>query len=234
MCKSKATFAYLITRIRFELGEVYLKAFYQHCGAMLPLSVVHDYIAGTSYAEREHLPYVRNPELYQQVSTTEPHHITWSLCNWTLPLASEPAACWGPKFSAFFSEQLLACFASKSLDKVGSVSYNNYISYFEPCFSAIGLGLEPKVKALFCLRLKGRIAELNAEIAEREKLIEPLKIAQTREDIALRERYSREVQERKDAVEMGQHLLLACAAADRINKLCAAEVERARLGAAEA
>ena len=227
-------FAYLITRIRFELGEVYLKAFYQHCGAMLPLNVVHDYIAGTSYAEREHLPYVRNPELYQQVSTTEHHHIMWSLCNWTLPLASEPAACWGPKFSAFFSEQLLACFASKSLAKDGMISYNNYIPYFEPCFSAIGLGLEPKVKALFCLRLKGRIAELNAEIAEREKLIEPLKIAQTREDIALLERYYREVQERKEAADMIKHLVEACGTAERLKKLCAAEVERACLVAFEA
>lgn len=223
-------FAYLITRIRFELGEVYLKAFYQHCGAMLPLNVVHDYIAGASYAEREHLPYVRNPELYQQVSTTESHHL-WSLCNWTLSLASEPAACWGPKFSAFFSEQLLACFASKSLAKAGRVSYNQY---FEPRFSAIGLGLEPKVKALFCLRLKGRIAELNAEIAEREKLIEPLKIARAREDIALRERYSREVQERKDVVDAIKRLVEACGAAERLKKLCAAEVERARLIAFEA
>ena len=226
-------FAYLITRIRFELGEVYLKAFYQHCGAMLPLDVVHDYIAGTSYAEREHLPYVRNPELYQQFSTTESHHLL-NLCNWTLSLASEPAACWGPKFSAFFSEQLLACFASKSLAKAGMISYNHYNHYFEPCFSAIGLGLEPKVKALFCLRLKGRIAELNAEIAEREKLIEPLKIAQTREDIALRERYSREVQVRKDAVDVIKHLVEACGTAERLKKLCAAEVERACLVAFEA
>lgn len=223
-------FAYLITRIRFELGEVYLKAFYQHCGAMLPLNVVHDYIAGASYAEREHLPYVRNPELYQQVSTTESHHL-WSLCNWTLSLASEPAACWGPKFSAFFSEQLLACFASKSLAKAGRVSYNHY---FEPCFSAIGLGLEPKVKALLCLRLKERIAELNTEIAEREKLIEPLKIARAREDIALRERYSREVQERKDVVDAIKHLVEACGAAERLKRLCAADVERARLIAFEA
>ena len=223
-------FAYLITRIRFELGEVYLKAFYQHCGAMLPLNVVHDYIAGASYAEREHLPYVRNPELYQQVSTTESHHL-WSLCNWTLSLASEPAACWGPKFSAFFSEQLLACFASKSLAKAGRVSYNQY---FEPRFSAIGLGLEPKVKALLCLRLKERIAELNTEIAEREKLIEPLKIARAREDIALRERYSREVQERKDVVDAIKHLVEACGAAERLKRLCAADVERARLIAFEA
>ena len=223
-------FAYLITRIRFELGEVYLKAFYQHCGAMLPLDVVHDCIAGASYAEREHLPYVRNPELYQQVSTTVSNHLR-SLFIWTLSLASEPAACWGPKFSAFFSEQLLACFASKSLAKAGWLSNNHY---FEPCFSAIGLGLEPKVKALFCLRLKGRIAELNAEIAEREKLIEPLKIAQTREDIALRERYSREVQERKDAVDVIKHLVEACGTAERLKKLCAAEVERACLVAFEA
>ena len=223
-------FAYLITRIRFELGEVYLKAFYQHCGAMLPLNVVHDYIAGASYAEREHLPYVRNPELYQQVSTTESHHL-WSLCNWTLSLASEPAACWGPQFSAFFSEQLLACFASKSLAKAGRVSYNHY---FEPRFSDIGLGLEPKVKALFCLRLKERISELNTELAEREKLIEPLKIARAREDIALRERYSREVQVRKDVVDTIKHLVEACGAAERLKKLCAAEVEKARLVAFEA
>lgn len=223
-------FAYLITRIRFELGEVYLKAFYQHCGAMLPLDVVHDYIAGASYAEREHLPYVRNPELYQQVSTTESNHL-WSLCSWTRSLASEPAACWGPKFSAFFSEQLLACFASKSLVKAGWGSYNHY---FEPRFSAIGLGLEPKVKALLCLRLKGRIAELNAEIAEREKLIEPLKIARAREDIALRERYSREVQVRKNVVDAIKHLVEACGAAERLKRLCAAEVERARLIAFEA
>ena len=87
---------------------------------------------------------------------------------------------------------------------------------------------------MFCLRLKERIAELNTEIAEREKLIEPLKIARAREDIALRERYSREVQYRKDAVDVIKHLVEACGAAERLKRLCAAEVERARLIAFEA
>lgn len=55
-----------------------------------------------------------------------------------------------------------------------------------------------------------------------------------REDIARRERYVSEKEDRQKAVDVCQHLLLACDAAERINKLCAAEVERARLGAAEA
>ena len=221
-------FAYLITRIRFELGEVYLNAFYQHCATKLPLNVVQNYIAGTSYAERESLPYVLKPEWFAQVSAQESQRM-WYLINWAQSLATEPASCWGPKFSAFFSEQILACFGSNSLPKVF-----NYNEYYVRLFSAIGLGLDPKVKASFCVRLKERIAEFNAEIAEREKLIAPLEQAVAREDIALRERYNREIKWRKDAVDVLKHLLAACVAAERINKLCAAEVARARLAAFEA
>ncbi len=223
-------FAYLITRIRFELGEVYLNAFYQHCVAKLPLNVVQNYIAGASYAERELLPYVLKPELFAQVSTNEAQWL-WSLINWAQSLATEPASCWGPKFSTFVSEQLLLCFTSGTRAKLGHFYYSDYM---RASFSALGLSLDPKVKALLCLHLKERIAELNAEIAEREKLIEPLKIARAREDIALRERYSREVQERKDVVDAIKRLVEACGAAERLKRLCAAEVERARLIAFEA
>ena len=223
-------FLYLITRIRFELGELYLKAFYQHCGAMLSLEVVQDFIADTSYAERESLLWVLQPELFAQLDGHRLLELR-ALIDWAQVLASKPASCWGPKFSTFIMAQIWFYLSPKNLAKIGSSHYGNGI---KSGFSAIGLSLDPTVKASFCAHLKELITSFSAEIAEREQLIEPLKDTVAREDIARRERYVSEKEERQKAVEMGQHLLLACAAADRINKLCAAEVERARLGAAEA
>lgn len=223
-------FLYLITRIRFELGELYLKAFYQHCGALLSLEVVQDYITAASYAERESLLWVLRPELFAQLDGHRLLELR-DLIDWAQVLVSKPASCWGPKFSTFITEQIWFYLSPKNLAKIGSSHYGNDI---KSGFNAIGLSLDPTVKASLCVRLKELIVSFSAEIAEREQLIEPLKDTVAREDIARRERYVSEKEERQKAVEMGQHLLLACAAADRINKLCAAEVERARWGAAEA
>lgn len=139
-------FVYLITRIRFELGEVYLKAFYQHCGALLSLEVVQDHIAAASYAEREFLLWVLQPELFAQL---DGHRLLdlWALIDWAQVLASKPASCWGPKFSTFITEQIWFYLSPKNLAKIGS-SY--YVEGIKSGFSAIGLSLDPTVKASLC------------------------------------------------------------------------------------
>ena len=222
---------YLITRIRFELGPVYLKAFYQHCGSHLPYSVLQNLITGASYAERELLPFVQEPEIFKQVSAKE-SNLMWLTVHWAEALCTEPAHCWGPKFSAFYADLLLSCFESNTLAKVGNPFY--YTKYLEPSFSALGLGLDPEVKAQFVLRLKQRIMAYKAEIAEREELARKLADAKAREDIALRERYEREMQWRDNSVTALQHMLKSCTHAEYLKQLCAAEVTAARSARFEA
>ncbi len=213
--------SYFIMRIRFELGETYLMAFYQHCVKHLSFSALQNMVVNATYEERERIPFVLDPEKYP-VRLFNENNRTWLVLRWAEALSTELEHCWGPHFSRFFANIVLDQFETHNLAKM-SFSFNRYQL---PNLHAMALGLDPAVKREIKARIEARLVTLKDEIAEREQLVKTYENARTREDIALRTRFEREIGWRTSGYKYLKHLLKALDQTERLKELCAAEVAR--------
>lgn len=213
--------SYLIMRIRFELGETYLMAFYQHCIKHLSFSALQHMVVSATYDERELIPFIAAPEHYP-VRLFDDNKRTWLVLCWPEALYTELEHSWGPKFSRFIANLILDQFETHNLAKL-SFNFNRYNL---PNLYALALGLDQSVKREVKARIEARLVTLKDEIAEREQLVKTYENARAREDIALRTRYEREVKWRSNSYKYLKYLLKALYQAERLKELCAAEVAR--------
>ena len=213
--------SYLIMRIRFELGDTYLMAFYQHCVKHLSFSALQHMVVSATYDERELIPFIAAPEHYP-VRLFDVNNRTWLVLCWPEALYTELEHSWGPKFSRFIANLILDQFETHNLAKL-SFNFNRYNL---PNLYALALGLDQSVKREVKARIEARLLTLKYEIAEREQLVKTYENARAREDIALRTRYEREVKWRSDSYKYLKYLLKALDQAERLKELCAAEVAR--------
>ena len=216
--------SYFIMRIRFELGETYLIAFYQHCVKRLSFWALRHIVVGSAtYDERELIPFIAAPEHYQ-VRLFYDDDRTWLVLCWPEDLYTELEHSWGPKFSRFIANLILDQFETHNLAKL-SFNFNRYNL---PNLYALALGLDQSVKREVKARIEARLVTLKDEIAEREQLVKTYKNARAREDedIALRKRYEREIGWRTSGYKYLKHLLKALDQTERLKELCASEVAR--------
>ena len=213
--------SYLIMRIRFELGDTYLMAFYQHCVKHLSFSALQHMVVSATYDERELIPFIAAPEHYP-VRLFDVNNRTWLVLCWPEDLYTELEHSWGPKFSRFIANLILDQFETHNLAKL-SFNFNRYNL---PNLYALALGLDQSVKREVKARIEARLLVLKYEIAEREQLVKTYENARAREDIALRTRYEREVKWRSGCYKYLKYLLKALDQAERLKELCAAEVAR--------
>ena len=207
---------YFINRIGPELGEVYRAAFYQHCAESLPYEVVIAVIKQASYAERETLPLVLAPQRFPLVFKQQKQPV-YELLSFATQLCTEPALCWGPKFSQFYLDLLLQQYDREQWAQMYfysiTVSPNN--------LETIAWALAPQVRVQAVTRLQALSSKLQADIATREQEAQQLQDAKAREDKAKLQRLARESYVRQNGLEVLELLLAAIAQAERVHQLCA-------------
>lgn len=218
--------SYLVTRLRHELGQVYLDAFLKQSGPKLSAAIIAELLIASSYQERERLSFLLKPGQLgkSQNPSNVNQHITslslYQLLSFVQRLCSEPEHLWGLKFSQRLFTLFFQYFGR---NQTASSFYFN--TFFAPGFSALALSLDLKVKAQALKSCQQSISELQTEISERELRIKHYEDARAREDIALRERLERENTNAQNKVKCLQELLLSFERSEHIFALCQKEQE---------
>ena len=98
---------YFITRVKYELGQEALAAFFSIFGQKLPAPVLLDLGRLSSYDERESWPFLTDPENYplRIKWVSEPYRV--AVFNEAETFVAESAALWGPKFSRKMAQVLV-------------------------------------------------------------------------------------------------------------------------------
>ncbi|MDT3663153.1 MAG: hypothetical protein ROM54_06515, partial [Anaerobiospirillum sp.] len=153
---------YLLQRIQLELGPVFFEALFAQCGEQHILYETRLLMLGQlSYADRELCPLVSGAHPFNYSLWENPMML---LIKSTPKFFTEPLGSWGPKFSAFYFEQLLAQFVVGRRPN----AYFYFKKYQAPYLSAIGLSLDPEVRREAQPRIKERIAAFSEEITRFE------------------------------------------------------------------
>lgn len=153
---------YLLQRIQFELGSVFFEALFAHCGDQHILYKTRLALLGQlSYAEREMCPLVSGAHPFDFSLWENPLML---LMKSTPQFFTEPLGSWGPKFSAFYFDQLLAQFVVGR--RPNACFY--FKKYQAPYLSTIALSLDPEIRREAQPRIRERIAAFTEEIARFE------------------------------------------------------------------
>lgn len=153
---------YLLQRIQLELGPVFFEALFEHCGDQHILYETRLLFLGQlSYTDRELCPLVSGPHRFNYSLWENPMML---LMKSTTKFFTEPLSSWGPKFSAFYFEQLLAQFVVGQRPN----AYFYFKKYQAPYLSVIALSLDPVVRQDVQPRIKESIAAFTEEIARFE------------------------------------------------------------------
>ena len=150
---------YLLQRIQLELGPVFFETLFAQCGDQHILYKTRLALLGQlSYAEREMCPLVSGAHPFDFSLWENPLML---LMKSTPQFFTEPLGSCGPKFSAFYFEQLLAQFVVGRRPNV----YFYFKKYQAPYLSAIALSLDPVVRREAQPRIKERIEAFTKELA---------------------------------------------------------------------
>ena len=153
---------YLLQRIQLELGSVFFEALFEHCGDQHILYETRLLFLGQlSYTDRELCPLVSGSHRFNYSLWENPMML---LMKSTTKFFTEPLSSWGPKFSAFYFEQLLAQFVVGQRPN----AYFYFKKYQAPYLSVIALSLDPVVRQDVQPRIKESIAAFTEEIARFE------------------------------------------------------------------
>ena len=153
---------YLLQRIQLELGPVFFEALFEHCGDQHILYETRLLFLGQlSYTDRELCPLVSGHHRFNYSLWENPMML---LMKSTTKFFTEPLSSWGPKFSAFYFEQLLAQFVVGQRPN----AYFYFKKYQAPYLSVIALSLDPVVRQDVQPRIKESIAAFTEEIARFE------------------------------------------------------------------
>lgn len=153
---------YLLQRIQLELGSVFFEALFEHCGDQHILYETRLLFLGQlSYTDRELCPLVSGSHRFNYSLWENPMML---LMKSTTKFFTEPLSSWGPKFSAFYFEQLLAQFVVGQRPN----AYFYFKKYQAPYLSVIALSLDPVVRQDVQPRIKESIAAFTEDIARFE------------------------------------------------------------------
>lgn len=138
---------YFITRVKYELGQEALAAFFSIFGQKLPAPVLLDLGRLSSYDERESWPFLTDPENYplRIKWVSEPYRV--AVFNEAETFVAESAALWGPKFSRKMAQVLVT---TPDPD--------------ESCCQAVALVLDDSVREQTVQELKERLAGKRTEL----------------------------------------------------------------------
>lgn len=138
---------YFITRVKYELGQEALAAFFSIFGQKLPAPVLLDLGRLSSYDERESWPFLTDPENYplRIKWVSEPYRV--AVFNEAETFVAESAALWGPKFSRKMADVLIT---TPDPD--------------ESCCQAVALVLDSAVREQTVQELKERLAGKRTEL----------------------------------------------------------------------
>lgn len=165
---------YFITRVKYELGQEALAAFFSIFGQKLPAPVLLDLGRLSSYDERESWPFLTDPENYplRIKWVSEPYRV--AVFNEAETFVAESAALWGPKFSRKMAQVLVT---TPDPD--------------ESCCQAVALVLDDSVREQILQELNERFAKerteskrLTAEVAAE---VAPDRLEQARHERVKRE-----------------------------------------------
>lgn len=165
---------YFITRVKYELGQEALAAFFSIFGQKLPAPVLLDLGRLSSYDERESWPFLTDPENYplRIKWVSEPYRV--AVFNEAETFVAESAALWGPKFSRKMADVLIT---TPDPD--------------ESCCQAVALVLDDSVREQILQELNERFAKerteskrLTAEVAAE---VAPDRLEQARHERVKRE-----------------------------------------------
>ena len=165
---------YFITRVKYELGQEALAAFFSIFGQKLPAPVLLDLGRLSSYDERESWPFLTDPENYplRIKWVSEPYRV--AVFNEAETFVAESAALWGPKFSRKMAQVLVT---TPDPD--------------ESCCQAVALVLDDSVREQILQELNERLAgkrteskRLTAEVAAE---VAPDRLEQARHERVKRE-----------------------------------------------
>ena len=153
---------YLLQRIELELGPIFFEALLAQCGDQHILFQTRLLLLGQlSYAERELCPLVSGTHSFNFSLWENP---LMMLMTSTPKFFTEPLSCWGPKFSAFYFDQLLAQFVVGRRPN----AYFYFKKFQAPYLSIIALSLDATVCKQARPRITHRIDAFSEEIARGE------------------------------------------------------------------
>lgn len=141
-CNRSMMLKYFVLRLRFELGTEYSHAFFQHLTPLLTPQELPELLAFATYSEREVIPFVDKPlppsPAFPHQFQLLPYNFMW----WPKNYCAEIPQRWGPKFSKFYLEVLLAFLALP--DKKRQQLSHGYT--VQPSVTALALSLDVDVR----------------------------------------------------------------------------------------
>ena len=155
-CNRSMMLKYFVLRLRFELGTEYSHAFFRHLTPLLSPQELPELLAFATYSEREVIPFVDKPlppvPAFPHQFQLLPYNFMW----WPKNYCAEIPQRWGPKFSKFYLEVLLAFFALP--DKKRQQLSNGYT--VQPSVTALALSLDVDVREQYAELIYERYLEL--------------------------------------------------------------------------
>lgn len=213
---------YFVIRIKFELGDEYLETFCKFFSSKLRYRFVRYFLAKLNYEDREDIPWVYNPACYPFDITSAFAPID-SLFSWIDQLYSQPGKHWGPKFSRYFCDKLLAHYVVSNLKDIGRFRLDAYShnQHAQSQLRALALSVDPTVKLELTQPINEIITTFVQEKERQAELVESLE-GKTEPDALVQRQFCTQQMEFCDNAIYSLNLLLDYFAwADRIDNMCA-------------
>ena len=213
---------YFVIRIKFELGDEYLETFCEFFSSKLRYRFVQYFLAKLNYEDREEIPWVYNPACYPFDITSRFDPID-SLLSWIDHLYSQPDKHWGPKFSRYFCDKLLAHYVVSNLKDIGRFRLDAYSHnpHAQSQLRVLALSVDPTVKLELTQPINEIITTFVQEKERQAELVESLEGKAELDALLQRQFWTQQMEFCDNAIYSLNLLLDYFAWADHIDSMCA-------------